>query len=317
MTDFFKGIPADSLLRGRNPDNDFAFRHYDAGRKVVMGKTLKDHLRFAAAYWHSFAWPGGDPFGGADVRTAVVWRHDGRWPRLKADVAFEMFDLLGAPYFCFHDADVRPEGVDFAESTRNLEDDGGLSCRTSMADDRDQAAVGHGEPVLAPALHGWARPPTRTPRCLRFPRRRSRPAWMPHMRLGRRELCAVGGARGLRDAAEHRHGPRARAGGAHVADGCRLQAQDGLRGRDPDRTQAAGADESTSMTMTWRRSTAFLKEFGLEGEVQVNIEQGHAILAGHSFEHELATGARIGDFRLYRHEPERLPIWLGHRPIPQ
>ena len=56
----------------------------------------------------------------------------------------------------------------------------------------------------------------------------------------------------------------------------------------------------------------FLKQFGLEGEVQMNIEQGHAILAGHSFEHELGNGARAGDFRINRHEPKRLPVGMGY-----
>ena len=117
MTDFFKGIPK---VRHEGPDsnNDFAFRHY-APDEVVMGKTLKEHLRFSVAYWHSFAWEGGDPFGGQTFERP--WFGEGmEKAKLKADVAFEMFEILGAPYFCFHDVDVRPEGADFAENTRNL-----------------------------------------------------------------------------------------------------------------------------------------------------------------------------------------------------
>ena len=62
MTDFFKGIPP---VRYEGPDsvNDYAFRHYNPD-EVLMGKRMEDHLRFAVAWWHSFAWPGGDPFGG-------------------------------------------------------------------------------------------------------------------------------------------------------------------------------------------------------------------------------------------------------------
>ena len=107
---------------GTESDNPLAFRHYDAN-EMIMGKPMGEHLRFAAAYWHSFAWPGGDPFGGqtfdrpwfadriADPMAAA---------KLKADVAFEMFRTLGVPYFCFHDADVRPEGANFAQNTANL-----------------------------------------------------------------------------------------------------------------------------------------------------------------------------------------------------
>ena len=118
MTDFFKGIPA-IKYEGRESDNDFAFRHYNPD-ELVLGKPMSEHLRFAAAYWHSFAWPGGDPFGGQTFERP--WFGDSMGDaRLKADVAFEMFQILGVPYFCFHDADVRPEGASFAESTKNLE----------------------------------------------------------------------------------------------------------------------------------------------------------------------------------------------------
>ena len=118
MTDFFKNIPQ-IQFEGPESRNEFAFRHYNP-EEVVAGKTLKDHLRFAVAYWHSFAWPGGDPFGGQTFDRP--WFGDALdLAKLKADVAFEMFDILQAPYFCFHDADIRPEGADFAENTRNLE----------------------------------------------------------------------------------------------------------------------------------------------------------------------------------------------------
>ena len=118
MTDFFKNIPA-ITYEGPDSDNEFAFRHYNPD-EMVMGKPMKDHLRFAAAYWHSFAWPGGDPFGGQTFDRP--WFGDTmELAKLKADVAFEMFQILGVPYYCFHDADVRPGGANFAENTRNLE----------------------------------------------------------------------------------------------------------------------------------------------------------------------------------------------------
>ena len=94
MTDFFKGIPA-IAYEGPQSDNDFAFRHYNPD-ELVMGKAMKDHLRFACAYWHSFAWPGGDPFGGPTFERP--WFGDTMdHAKLKADVAFEMFQILGVP----------------------------------------------------------------------------------------------------------------------------------------------------------------------------------------------------------------------------
>ena len=117
MTDFFAGI--DKLQY--NPDaTSLAFRHYNPD-EILLGKRMEDHLRFAVAYWHSFAWPGGDPFG--DATFERPWSGNTmEKARLKADVAFEMFDILGAPFFCWHDADIRPEGATFKESRQNFEE---------------------------------------------------------------------------------------------------------------------------------------------------------------------------------------------------
>ena len=119
MTDFFQGIPA-ITYEGPTSTSEFAFRHYNPD-EMLLGKRMEDHLRFAVAYWHSFAWPGGDPFGGQTFERP--WFGETMaLAKLKADVAFEMFDILGAPFYAFHDADVRPEGASFAESKRNLEE---------------------------------------------------------------------------------------------------------------------------------------------------------------------------------------------------
>ena len=82
MTDFFANCPK-VRFEGPNTDNDFAFRHYNPD-EVVGGKTLKDQLRFAVAYWHSFAWPGGDPFGGQTFERPW-FTDDMAGARLKAD----------------------------------------------------------------------------------------------------------------------------------------------------------------------------------------------------------------------------------------
>ena len=119
MLDFFNGI-APVRFEGPETDNEFAFRHYDRD-EVVLGKRMEDHLRFSVAWWHSFAWPGGDPFGGQTFERP--WFGDTmEAAKLKADSAFEMFRILGAPFFCWHDLDIRPEGSSFAESRGRLEE---------------------------------------------------------------------------------------------------------------------------------------------------------------------------------------------------
>ena len=106
---------------GVDSDNPLAFKWYDENA-VVAGKTMKEHMRFAIAYWHTFCGTGGDPFGGqthffpwfegADADTRA---------KNKMDAAFEFITKIGAPYYCFHDYDLVEEGSNFAESTARLQ----------------------------------------------------------------------------------------------------------------------------------------------------------------------------------------------------
>ena len=123
-TEFFS-LQKPAQFEGAESKNPLAFRYYEPDR-IIDGKRVEDHLRFAVCYWHSFVWPCNDPFGGLTFERP--WFDDYgsgdamTKAKLKADVAFEMFQLLGVPYFCFHDADVRPEGKNFAENTANLDE---------------------------------------------------------------------------------------------------------------------------------------------------------------------------------------------------
>ena len=107
---------------GSSATGELAFRHYDPDR-VVLGKRMEDHLRFAVCYWHSFCWPGNDVFGEGTFDRP--WQRDGadamRQAEHKTDVAFEFFAKLGVPFFCFHDRDVAPEGDSFSESCDRLD----------------------------------------------------------------------------------------------------------------------------------------------------------------------------------------------------
>ncbi|QEM10379.1 xylose isomerase [Mucilaginibacter rubeus] len=118
--EFFKEI-GQVKFEGLESDNPLAFRWYDANR-VVAGKTMKDHLRFAGAYWHSFCGTGADPFGGAthvfpwDEKADAVER-----AKDKMDAAFEFLTKMNLPYYCFHDVDVVDYGNDVAENDRRLQ----------------------------------------------------------------------------------------------------------------------------------------------------------------------------------------------------
>ena len=106
---------------GPDSKNPLAFRHYNAD-EVVEGKSMKDHLRFAVAYWHTFRGTGGDPFGpGCAVRPWEDGSDSVDMAIKRVRVAFEFMEKLGAPFYCFHDRDVAPEGRNLAETNKNLD----------------------------------------------------------------------------------------------------------------------------------------------------------------------------------------------------
>lgn len=117
--EFFPGISA-IPYEGPESDNPLAFKAYDADR-IVGNKTMRDHLRFAVCYWHTFCADGGDPFGPGT--RAYPWKERDKPLDIaedKLDAAFEFFTKLGVPYYCFHDRDIAPEGESVAESEANL-----------------------------------------------------------------------------------------------------------------------------------------------------------------------------------------------------
>ena len=109
-------------FEGADSTNPLAFRYYDENQ-VVLGKTMKEHLRFAACYWHNFCSTGFDIFGEGTFDRPWI-QSTGNQLELaeqKAKVAFEFFEKLGAPYFCFHDADIAPEGNSLQEFHDNVD----------------------------------------------------------------------------------------------------------------------------------------------------------------------------------------------------
>jgi len=108
-------------FEGPKSKNLLAFHHYDEA-EVVEGKPMKDHLRFAVAYWHTFRGTGSDPFGPGTMQRPWESGQDTVENAVKrAGVAFEFIEKLGAPFYCFHDRDVAPEGKTLAESHKNLD----------------------------------------------------------------------------------------------------------------------------------------------------------------------------------------------------
>jgi xylose isomerase len=107
---------------GPESKNPLAFKYYDEN-KMIAGKTMKEHCRFAVAYWHTFCNTGDDPFGSDSQNFPWLESSDPKQAaRDKQDAAFEFITKLGAPYYCFHDRDMAPEGATVEESEENLKD---------------------------------------------------------------------------------------------------------------------------------------------------------------------------------------------------
>lgn len=290
MTDFFRNIPK-IRFEGAETDNEFAFRHYNPD-EIVMGKRLEDHLRFAVAYWHSFAWPGSDPFGGQTFERPWFGNTMAD-ARLKADVAFEMFEILGAPFFCFHDADVRPEGATFAESLRNLEE---ITDWFAQKMEGSKTRLLWGTANLFSHrrfMSGAATNPD--PEVFAYAAATVKSCMDATHRLGGQNYVLWGGREGYETLLNTDLSREAEQAGAFLRMVVDYKHKIGFKGAiliEPKPQEPSKHQYDYDVATVY----GFLKRFGLEGEVKVNIEQGHAILAGHSFEHELALAASLGLF---------------------
>ncbi|MBB5044672.1 xylose isomerase [Shinella fusca] len=289
-TGFFGDI-AKIKYEGPESTNPLAFRHYNPD-EIVAGKRMEDHLRFAVAYWHTFVWPGGDPFGGQTFQRP--WFEDTmKAAKLKADVAFEFFQLLGVPFYCFHDADVRPEGKDFVENTKNLNE---------IVDYFAEKQAATGVKLLWGTANlfsnrrymgGAATNPD--PEVFAFAAATVKTCIDATQRLGGQNYVLWGGREGYETLLNTNIGQELDQLGRFVNMVVEYKHKIGFKGAiliEPKPQEPTKHQYDFDVATVY----GFLKKYGLENEVKVNIEQGHAILAGHSFEHELALANALGIF---------------------
>jgi xylose isomerase len=287
---FFKDIEP-LKYEGPNSDNPLAFHHYNKD-EVVAGKRMEDHLRFAVAYWHSFAWPGGDPFGGQTFERP--WFGDTMdHAKLKADVAFEMFSLLGAPFYCFHDADVRPEGKTFAESRKNLE-----TIVDIFAEKQKKTGVKllWGTANLFSHRRFMSGASTNPdPDVFAYSAATVKSCMDATKKLGGANYVLWGGREGYETLLNTDLSREDAQMGRFLNLVVEYKHKIGFKGAiliEPKPQEPSKHQYDYDVATVY----GFLKRHGLEKEVKVNIEQGHAILAGHSFEHELAMANALGIF---------------------
>lgn len=284
MSEFFKNIGKIGY-EGPDTENSLAYRYYDPSR-IVMGKSMAEHLRFAACYWHTFCWQGNDAFGGQTLfRPWFEAGDEVEMAELKMDAAFEFFEKLGVPYFCFHDRDIAPEGASLAESNAILMklvdrmqgkmEDTGLKLLWGTAN-----LFSHHR-----YMSGGATNPD--PEVVAYAAGQVRQAMDATHRLKGENYVLWGGREGYDSLLNTDLKQEADQLGRFMNLVVEHKHKIGFKGtiliepkpQEPTKHQYDYDSQSVN---------AFLHQYGLQGEIKVNIEANHATLAGHSFEHELA-----------------------------
>lgn len=292
MTEYFKSVDA-IKYEGSKSENPLAFHHYDA-KKVILGKTMKEHLRFAACYWHNFCWPGSDIFGAGTFDRQ--WMKSGdpmEMASMKADAAFEFFSKLGIPYYCFHDTDVAPEGSNLKEYTYNF---------GTMVDVLEKKQEETGIKLLWGTANAFSNPrymcgaaTNPDPRVFAYAATQIFNAMGATKRLGGENYVLWGGREGYETLLNTDLRQEREQLGRLMQMVVEHKYKIGFNGTvliEPK------PQEPTKHQYDYDTATVygFLKQFGLEKEVKVNIEANHATLAGHSFQHEVATATSLGLF---------------------
>lgn len=292
MSTYFEQLPK-VMFKGPATQDDFAYRFYDKGR-IVAGKRMEDHLRLAACFWHGFCWPGADMFGSAMFdRPWLHGANDSVAAAMKRAAAFEFFSKLDVPFYCFHDVDVMAEADGLAAHRRLF---------AEAVEDLARLQADTGRRLL------WG-----TANLFSHPRYAAGAATNPDP-----EVFAFAAVQ-VRDALEATH----RLGGANYVLWGGREGYDTLLNTDiareldqlgrflnlvvehKHRIGFAGTiliepKPCEPTKHQYDRDVAsvhgFLRRYGLEGEVKLNIEANHATLAGHSFEHEIALANALGVF---------------------
>lgn len=292
MTTFYS-ITDPVKYEGPDSKNALAYRWYNPKQKV-LGKTMAEHLRFAVCYWHTLCWPGTDPFGGETFQRP--WHHMGdpmAAAAMKAEVMFESLRLLGVDYFTFHDLDIAPEGKSLKEFNGNV---------TAIANILEGKMAKTGKKLLWGTANmfsnrrfmaGAATNPD--PDVFAYCAAQVKHCLDVTKGLGGENYVMWGGREGYETLINTNIGQELKQAGRFLSLVVDYKHKIGFKGpiliepkpKEPTKHQY---DYDTASIY------GLLKSYGLEKDVKLNLEQNHAILAGHSFEHEIALAAALGVF---------------------
>ena len=288
--EYFSGI-GQIKYEGPTSDNPLAFKWYDEN-KIVGGKKLKEHVRFAVCYWHSFCNTGGDPFGPGTKDFPWNRAADANQrARDKMDAAFEFMSKLGVPYYCFHDIDLVDEGSSISEY------EGRLAKIVDYAKEKQSAS---GIKLLWGTANVFSNPrymngASTNPdfAVLAYAGTQIKNALDSTIKLGGENYVFWGGREGymsLLNTNMKRELEHLATFLTVARDYARKQGFKGVFFIEPKPC------EPTKHQYDYDAATVvgFLRQFGLEKDFKLNVEVNHATLAGHTFQHELQVAADAG-----------------------
>jgi len=290
--EFFQGI-GKIRYEGRDSDNPLSFKFYDEN-KVIAGKTMKEHMRFAVAYWHSFCGTGDDPFGpGTQIFPWAQASDPVVLAKEKMDAAFEFITKLGIPFYCFHDYDLVAEGDTIAESERRLQ------VMIDYAKEKQQASGvqllwGTANVFSHPRfMNGAATNPDFN--VLPWVATQVKNAIDATIALGGQNYVFWGGREGYNSLLNTDMKRELDHMGRFLGMARDYGRKNGFTGTFLIEPKPM---EPTKHQYDYDSATiiGFLNKYGLADDFKLNIEVNHATLAGHTFQHELQTAADAGMF---------------------
>ncbi len=289
---YFSDIPKVEY-KGPDSDDPLSYRYYDPSRHV-LGKSMEEHLRFAVCYWHTFCWDGFDVFGaGTFNRPWHGGELDQKAADHKLDEAFDFFSRLGLPYFCFHDVDVMAAAATPSEHVRNLSimvDKIGAK----MSDTGVKLLWGTANLFSHPRfMAGGATNPD--PEIVAYAAMQVKHALEATEKLGGENYVLWGGREGYDCLLNTKLGQELDQLGRFLNMVVEHKHKIGFKGTiliEPKPHEPTKHQYDSDVATVY----GFLKRYGLENEVKVNIEANHATLAGCSFEHEIALANDYGIF---------------------
>ena len=290
--EYFPGIQK-IKFEGKDSDNPLSFKYYDP-EKLVNGKPMKEHLRFATAYWHTFCGTGGDPFGpGTKIYPWDIENDPIQSAHQRLDAAFEFFTKLGTEFFCFHDRDMSPEGENVKETNKLLEDFSELA-KHKQEESGVKLLWGTANLFSHPRyMNGAATNPDFD--VVAYAGSQVKAALDATIKLGGENYVFWGGREGYSSLLNTNMKRELDHLAMFLSQARDYGRDNGFSGTfliEPKPMEPSKHQYDFDVAAV----AAFLKHYDLDNDFKINIENNHATLAGHTFDHEIQAAYNYGLF---------------------